>query len=103
MQNQEQGKENMFDITFDNDTDELNIPILKVGDSTEPMLRNYMAYEQLFAWEGPNFFVDYVVFMDKLIKGYGVTTPEDFYCKDIADQVNKHCKRKRNILREKLK
>ncbi|MBA0632764.1 hypothetical protein Godav_001444, partial [Gossypium davidsonii] len=36
MQNQEQGKENMFDITFDNDTDELHIPILKVGDSTEP-------------------------------------------------------------------
>ncbi|MBA0668560.1 hypothetical protein Goklo_001456, partial [Gossypium klotzschianum] len=67
MQNQEQGKENMFDITFDNDTDELHIPILKVGDSTEPMLRNYMAYEQLFTWEGPNFFVDYVLFMNKLI------------------------------------
>ncbi|KAA3486328.1 UPF0481 protein isoform X3 [Gossypium australe] len=122
MQIQEQGKENMFDITFDNDTDELNIPILKViGDSIEPTLRNYMAYKQLFSWEGPNFFVDYVVFIDKLINtskdmngiinnflenDEAVTqifnklresiyySPKDFYYKDIADQVNKDCNRK---------
>ncbi|KAG8472252.1 hypothetical protein CXB51_034478 [Gossypium anomalum] len=67
MQNQKKGKGNMFNITFDNNTKELKIPILKVDDSTERMFRNYMAYEQLFAWEVPNFFVDYVLFMDKLI------------------------------------
>ncbi|KAK5772786.1 hypothetical protein PVK06_049082 [Gossypium arboreum] len=67
MQNQEQGKKNMFDITFDNDIKELKIPTLKVGDSTGHEFRNNMVYEQFFAWEVPNFFVDYAVFICKLI------------------------------------
>ncbi|KAG4166817.1 hypothetical protein ERO13_A13G156300v2 [Gossypium hirsutum] len=135
MQNQNQGTGNMFDITFDNSTKELKIPILAVGDSTERTFGNYMAYEQLFAWEVPNFFVDYVVFMDKLINtskdvellrkneiivnllgnNEAVTqmfnklahsvyySPECFYYRDIASQVNEHCKRKRNIWKAKLK
>ncbi|KAH1032855.1 hypothetical protein J1N35_045029 [Gossypium stocksii] len=64
---EEQGIENMFDIKFDKNTKKLKIPTLQVCDSTERIFRNYMAYEQLFAWEVPTFFIDYVIFIGKLI------------------------------------
>ncbi|XP_016704208.2 uncharacterized protein [Gossypium hirsutum] len=130
---EEKGKMNMFDITFDNGTKELKIPTLKVDHSTERTFRNYMAYEQL--WGVRKYYVDYVLFMDKLINtdkdvellrksgiidnwlgdyeavtkifnnlGYFVYyDTEAFYYEDIADRVNKHCKRDWNIWKEKLK
>ncbi|KAG8472253.1 hypothetical protein CXB51_034476 [Gossypium anomalum] len=133
MQNQEKGKMNMFDIEFDNDTKELKIPTLKVDHSTERTFRNYMAYEQL--WGVRKYYVDYVLFMDKLINtgkdvellrksgiidnwlgddeavtkifnklGYFVYyDTEAFYYEDIADRVNKHCKRDWNKWKAKLK
>ncbi|XP_052482035.1 UPF0481 protein At3g47200 isoform X1 [Gossypium raimondii] len=133
MQNQEEGKMNMFDITFDNGTKELKIPTLKVDHSTERTFRNYMAYEQL--WGVRKYYVDYVLFMDKLINtgkdvellrksgiidnwlgddeavtkifnklGYFVYyDTEAFYYEDIADRVNKHCKKDWNIWKAKLK
>ncbi|MBA0877948.1 hypothetical protein Goshw_011868 [Gossypium schwendimanii] len=67
MQIQEQWKECMFGITFDNGTKELKIPTLQVDDFTERLFRNSMAYEQFFPWEVPTYFVDYVVFIDDLI------------------------------------
>ncbi|MFQ6671197.1 hypothetical protein Gotur_035809 [Gossypium turneri] len=67
MRDKEQGVENMFDIKFHKNTKKLKIPTLQVCGSTEHIFRNYMAYEQLFAWKVPTFFVDYVIFMDKLI------------------------------------
>ncbi|KAB1669839.1 hypothetical protein ES319_1Z006700v1 [Gossypium barbadense] len=66
-QKQEQWKECMFRITFDNGTKELKIPTLQVDDFTERLFRNYMAYEQFFPLNLPTYFVDYVVFMDNLI------------------------------------
>ncbi|KAL1127506.1 hypothetical protein V6Z11_A13G182500 [Gossypium hirsutum] len=66
-QKQEQWKECMFRITFDNGTKELKIPTLQVDDFTERLFRNYMAYEQFFPLNLPTYFVDYVVFMDDLI------------------------------------
>ncbi|MBA0873660.1 hypothetical protein Goshw_005465 [Gossypium schwendimanii] len=68
MQIQEQWKECMFGITFDNGTKELKIPTLQVDDYfTERLFRNYMAYEQFFPWEDPTYFVNYVVFIVDLI------------------------------------
>ncbi|KAK8261452.1 hypothetical protein V6Z11_D13G189000 [Gossypium hirsutum] len=67
MQIQEQLKECMFGITFDEGTKELKIPTLQVDDFTERLFRNYMAYEQFLPSGQPIYFVDYVVFIDDLI------------------------------------
>ncbi|TYH35497.1 hypothetical protein ES332_D13G196900v1 [Gossypium tomentosum] len=67
MQIQEQWKECMFGITFDEGTKELKIPTLQVDDFTERLFRNYMAYEQFLPSGQPIYFVDYVVFIDDLI------------------------------------
>ncbi|KAH1032851.1 hypothetical protein J1N35_045025, partial [Gossypium stocksii] len=126
---------NEFNITFDNDTKKLKIPTLEVKDSTERELRNYMVHEHYFQVGMPKYFVDYVVFMYKLINtGKDVELlrrsriidnclgnneavlemfekladgiyyhPEDFYCKDIVFQVNRHCGIKCNIWKWKAK
>ncbi|XP_052880559.1 UPF0481 protein At3g47200-like [Gossypium arboreum] len=102
MQNQKQGKGNMFDITFDNNTKELKIPILKVDDSTERMFRNYMAYDlRTIIRMGGN--DEAVTEMFNKLGDSVYYSPEDFYYKDIANQVNKHCKRNWNIWKAKLK
>ncbi|OMO88290.1 hypothetical protein COLO4_20323 [Corchorus olitorius] len=63
----------MFDIKFENGT--LQIPELKIGDHTEPLLRNLIAFEQLFLSDMHLFHsdnslkhvTDYMVFMNHLI------------------------------------
>ncbi|KAA3486327.1 UPF0481 protein [Gossypium australe] len=67
MKDQSRGIVNMFDIMFTKDTKVLKIPTLQVNDRTESCFRNYMAYEQFLPRWKPNYFVDYVVFMDNLI------------------------------------
>ncbi|TYJ01856.1 hypothetical protein E1A91_A13G183900v1 [Gossypium mustelinum] len=67
MMDQNHGIESDFDIMFSKDTKVLKIPTLQVHDWTEPLFRNYMAYEQFFPRGKPTYFVDYVVFMDNLI------------------------------------
>nr|KJB82453.1 hypothetical protein B456_013G198000 [Gossypium raimondii] len=114
MQDREQGVENMFDIKFHKNTKKLKIPTLQVCDSTEYIFQNYMAYEQLFTWEVPTFFFDYMIFIDKLINtskdvellqksGIIDNFPKGFYYNEIANQVNKHCKRDWNKWKAKLK
>ncbi|KAK8569560.1 hypothetical protein V6N13_046610 [Hibiscus sabdariffa] len=84
MNNVEKGIKGMFDIefttctnrgikhlcdilTFRTSTKVLRIPTLRVDDSTERILRNYMAYEQFFPIHKPTYCVDYVIFMDNLV------------------------------------
>ncbi|OMO53037.1 hypothetical protein CCACVL1_28932 [Corchorus capsularis] len=63
----------MFDIKFENGT--LQIPELKIGDHTEPLLRNLIAFEQLFLSDMHLFHsdnslkhvTDYMVFLNHLI------------------------------------
>ncbi|XP_022722246.1 UPF0481 protein At3g47200-like [Durio zibethinus] len=56
----------MFDIRFENGT--LHIPEIKIGDDTEPFLRNLIAYEQLFLEDRDlKHATDYMLFMDYLI------------------------------------
>ncbi|XP_022722253.1 UPF0481 protein At3g47200-like [Durio zibethinus] len=56
----------MFDIRFENGT--LHIPEITIDDSTEPFLRNLIAYEQLFlANRDLKHAPDYMIFMDYLI------------------------------------
>ncbi|XP_022722243.1 uncharacterized protein LOC111279562 [Durio zibethinus] len=56
----------MFDIWFANGT--LHIPQIRIGDYTEPFLRNLIAYEQLFLADTDlKLATDYMVFMDNLI------------------------------------
>ncbi|XP_022722250.1 UPF0481 protein At3g47200-like [Durio zibethinus] len=56
----------MFDIWFENGT--LHVPEIKIEDYTEPVLRNLIAYEQLFlADRDLKFATDYMFFMDYLI------------------------------------
>ncbi|XP_022722235.1 uncharacterized protein LOC111279555 [Durio zibethinus] len=55
----------MFDIWFENGT--LHIPEIKIGDDTEPFLRNLITYEQLLADRDLKHATDYMLFMDYLI------------------------------------
>ncbi|KAK8625442.1 hypothetical protein V6N13_090314 [Hibiscus sabdariffa] len=73
MEDSKQGIKTEFDIMFTKDSKilkihskVLKIPTLKVEDSTERTLRNYIAYEQFIHGE-PTYFSDYVKFMDNLI------------------------------------
>ncbi|KAA3486310.1 UPF0481 protein isoform X3 [Gossypium australe] len=121
MQNQEQGKKNMFDITFDNDTKELKIPTLKVGDSTEREFRNFIWSTNTFICKLINTGKDVELLhksgitnnllgndetVTKMFNKLGDSiyySPKYFYYKDMADQVNKHCQKKWNIWKAKLK
>ncbi|KAK0607147.1 hypothetical protein LWI29_010259 [Acer saccharum] len=62
----------LFDIKFDYGV--MRIPVLSIGDSTESVFRNLIAYEQFTPTDAgsPNLVIDYIVFMDCLIN-----TPED--------------------------
>ncbi|KAK8582803.1 hypothetical protein V6N13_069571 [Hibiscus sabdariffa] len=67
MKDWNQGIETEFDIMFTKDTKVLMIPTLRVADSTERRLRNYIAYEHFIPSDEPTYFFDYVSFMDNLI------------------------------------
>ncbi|KAK8625423.1 hypothetical protein V6N13_090295 [Hibiscus sabdariffa] len=67
MKDRNQGIETEFDIMFTKDTKVLMIPTLRVADSTERRLRNYIAYEQFIPSDEPIYFSHYVSFMDNLI------------------------------------
>ncbi|OMO88296.1 hypothetical protein COLO4_20319 [Corchorus olitorius] len=56
----------MFDIRFENGS--LHIPELVVGDDTEPILRNLIAFEQLFqSHKDVKHVANYMLFIDSLI------------------------------------
>jgi hypothetical protein len=54
-----------LDIKFNNGV--MEIPLLKIVDSTESMLRNMIAYEQYNQNNNPKYFTEYMNFMDNLI------------------------------------
>ena len=54
-----------LDIDFKNGV--MKIPVLKIDDDTESMLRNLVAYEQYNQNNNPIYFTEYVNFMDNLI------------------------------------
>ncbi|KAF2285613.1 hypothetical protein GH714_005815 [Hevea brasiliensis] len=56
---------NLFDIKFEHGR--IEIPKIEIADSTERVLRNLIAYEQLTSFESPYYFTDYMLFMDSLI------------------------------------
>ncbi|KAG8369234.1 hypothetical protein BUALT_Bualt15G0130400 [Buddleja alternifolia] len=58
-------KVSLFDIKFNEGL--MEIPSLKVEDSTETFFRNLIAYEQHSSEIRPKYFTDYAVFMDQLI------------------------------------
>ncbi|KAJ4722907.1 hypothetical protein OWV82_006339 [Melia azedarach] len=55
----------LFDIKFENGV--LKIPTLHIGDTSEAVFRNLIAYEQFAHDKNPNHITDYVKFMDCLI------------------------------------
>ncbi|KAL7132189.1 hypothetical protein ABFS83_12G055300 [Erythranthe nasuta] len=55
----------LFDIQFHNGV--MEIPSLKVEDSTDTFFRNLIAYEQHSSELRPKYFTDYAMFMDQLI------------------------------------
>ncbi|XP_019165648.1 PREDICTED: UPF0481 protein At3g47200-like [Ipomoea nil] len=62
----EAGMMSLFDIRFNRGT--LEIPSLRLGDSSVSLFKNLIAYEQHSIDVYPKYFSDYVVFMDDLIK-----------------------------------
>ncbi|KAI9195915.1 hypothetical protein LWI28_019379 [Acer negundo] len=60
----------LFDIKFDYGV--MRIPTLSIGDFTESVFRNLIAYEQFSHDRNPKHVIDYLTFMDCLIN-----TPED--------------------------
>ncbi|KAL9411142.1 hypothetical protein AB3S75_044851 [Citrus x aurantiifolia] len=55
----------LFDIKFENGV--MKIPTLAIGDTTEAVLRNLIAYEQFSHDQNPKHILDYVKFLDCLI------------------------------------
>ncbi|KAH9650194.1 transmembrane protein [Citrus sinensis] len=55
----------LFDIKFDNGV--MKIPTLAIGDTTEAVLRNLIAYEQFSHDQNSKHILDYVKFLDCLI------------------------------------
>ncbi|KAJ4722904.1 hypothetical protein OWV82_006336 [Melia azedarach] len=55
----------LFDIKFENGV--LKIPTLQIGDTSEAIFRNLIAYEQFAHNKNPTHILDYVKFMDCLI------------------------------------
>ncbi|OAY55409.1 UPF0481 protein At3g47200 isoform X3 [Manihot esculenta] len=124
-------RDNLFDIDFVNGT--IKIPKIQIEDKTECVLRNLIAYEQLTSSTSPKYFTDYMIFMDSLInskkdvellcrkgiidnwKGDDETIAvlfnnlgEQVFCErnlyaDIVNNVNKHCKKRRNLWMAKLR
>ncbi|OAY56032.2 hypothetical protein MANES_03G151800v8 [Manihot esculenta] len=124
-------RNNLFDINFVNST--IKIPKIQIADKTECVLRNLIAYEQLTSSTSPKYFTDYMVFMDSLInskkdvellcrqgiidnwKGDDETIAilfnklgEEVFCErdiyaDIVNNVNEHCKKRRNLWMAKLR
>ncbi|OAY55401.1 putative UPF0481 protein At3g02645 [Manihot esculenta] len=124
-------RNNLFDIDFVNST--IKIPKIQIGDKTECVLRNLIAYEQLTSSTSPKYFTDYTVFMDSLInskkdvellcrqgiidnwKGDDETIAilfnmlgEHVFCErdlygDIVNNINQHCKKRRNLWMAKLR
>ncbi|KAK3187801.1 hypothetical protein Dsin_027362 [Dipteronia sinensis] len=60
----------LFDIKFDYGV--MRIPTLSIGDATESVFRNLIAYEQFSHDRNPKHVIDYIKFMDCLIN-----SPED--------------------------
>ncbi|KAJ9185373.1 hypothetical protein P3X46_005015 [Hevea brasiliensis] len=56
---------NLFDIKFKNGI--IEIPEIRIGDETERLWRNLIAYEQLTSSRGPQYFSNYIAFMDDVI------------------------------------
>ncbi|KAL8518917.1 hypothetical protein ACS0TY_010031 [Phlomoides rotata] len=56
----------LFDVKFESGG-RLVMPILVVDDDTESLLRNLIAYEQLFPIDQPAYVVDYAILLDCLI------------------------------------
>uniref|UniRef100_A0A2C9W968 Uncharacterized protein n=1 Tax=Manihot esculenta TaxID=3983 RepID=A0A2C9W968_MANES len=114
-------RNNLFDIDFVNST--IKILKIQITYTTECVLRNLIAYEQLTSFTSPKYFTDYMIFMDSLInskkdvellcrqgiidnwKGDDETIAillnklgEHVFCEralyaDIVNNVNEHCKK----------
>ncbi|XP_022743827.1 UPF0481 protein At3g47200-like [Durio zibethinus] len=129
-------KMSLFDVEFTDDGT-LKIPILRVEDNTERILRNFLAHEQFLRSSKSTYVGDYVMLMDNLINsgkdvqllckqgivvnclgddevvaqmfnklGDAIYVHNDFnnfYYADIFDNVDKHCKKRRNKWKGKLK
>ncbi|KAG8658474.1 UPF0481 protein At3g47200 [Manihot esculenta] len=108
-------------------------PKIEITDITECVLRNLIAYEQLTSFTSPKYFTDYMIFMDSLInskkdvellcrkgiidnwKGDDETIAiifnklgEHVFCEstlyaDIVNNVNEHCKKRRNLWMAQLR
>ncbi|KAB2619120.1 hypothetical protein D8674_014989 [Pyrus ussuriensis x Pyrus communis] len=63
---------NLFDICFTDKGGKLEIPIIMIGDSTELILRNLIAFEQCHCTPNTCYFNDYIILMDNF-----VNTPND--------------------------
>ncbi|KAG8658475.1 UPF0481 protein At3g47200 isoform X2 [Manihot esculenta] len=117
-------RNNLFDIDFVNST--IKIPKIQITDITECVLRNLIAYEQLTSFTSPKYFTDYMKFIDSLINSkkdvellcrQGIIDNwkgddeaiailfnklgEHVFCEsalyaDIVNNVNEHCKKRRN-------
>ncbi|KAL3726731.1 hypothetical protein ACJRO7_031601 [Eucalyptus globulus] len=124
-------KRRLVDIKFENGT--LEIPVLRVHDDTESKYRNLIAYEQHFQSRVINYFTDYVTFMDclinssndvKVLRDAGIIEnylgddevvaqmfnkmcdniiSSGSYYSDIFQNLNVHCKKKRNVWMAKLR
>ncbi|KAL8469492.1 hypothetical protein ACS0TY_032365 [Phlomoides rotata] len=56
----------LFDVEFKNGG-KMVMPSLVIDDYTESLLRNLIAYEQLFPWDEPTWVADYAILLDCLI------------------------------------
>nr|GMD46775.1 UPF0481 protein At3g47200-like [Ipomoea batatas] len=121
----------LFDIKFNNNG-VLEIPSFALFDLTETFIRNLIAYEQHSRDVRPMYFSDYSKFMDDLINtekdvnllrlkdvfinGLGndkkvtrhlnigvLNYSNNFYYKDVCKELNRHCKKPRNVLMAKLR
>ncbi|KAF4379078.1 hypothetical protein F8388_022165 [Cannabis sativa] len=63
---------NLLDIQFCYDKGILEIPKLNIYDSTEIVIRNFVAFEQCHSFRNNYYITNYIVFLDYLIN-----TPED--------------------------
>ncbi|XWS22400.1 hypothetical protein CRYUN_Cryun29cG0030700 [Craigia yunnanensis] len=57
----------LFDIRFESGSGTMKIPLITVDDSTEGLLRNHVAFEQIHPGEKLHHVTDFLVFMDNLI------------------------------------
>ncbi|KAG2685924.1 hypothetical protein I3760_10G149400 [Carya illinoinensis] len=125
-------KGNLFQIRFNNGV--MEIPPMNIGDSTESIFRNLIAYEQYSQVSNLKYVTDFAVLMDylidtpkdvELLRQNGIinnwmggdevvsnmfneftryaSLSSDFYYADTIKEVKKHCDKRWNVWKAKLK